>query len=90
LLERGTSVAFLVGSLDRPDLPPTLRSGPVRAAATAGVQILPMVMRDSNALVTRRPPVVRPGTIHVDVGAPIAVTPSDVDTGREAVVNALA
>jgi putative phosphoserine phosphatase/1-acylglycerol-3-phosphate O-acyltransferase len=89
LLERGTSVVFLVGSLDRPDLPPTLRSGPVRTAASAGVPIVPIVVRDSNALVTRRPPVVRPGTIHVDIGAPITVAPGEIDAARETVVSAL-
>ncbi len=77
LLEAGTSVVFLVGMIDRPDAPPGLRSGPARLAATAGVPIVPMAVLDSDSLVTRRPPVVRPGTIHVEVGAAIGVVGSD-------------
>ncbi len=89
LLERGTSVVFLVGVIDRPDQPPTLRSGPLRVAASAGVPVLPIVVRDSDVLVTRRPPVVRPGTIHVEIGEPVTVDPSAIDDARDAVVRAL-
>ncbi len=89
LLDQGTSVVFLVGPIDRPDEPPTLRSGPLRLAAGAGVPIVPMIVRDSDVLVTRRPPVVRPGTIHVEIGEPVMVDPTDVESAREAVVAAL-
>ena len=36
----------------------------------AEVPVLPIVLHDSERLVTRRPPVVRPGRMHVSVLAP--------------------
>jgi putative phosphoserine phosphatase/1-acylglycerol-3-phosphate O-acyltransferase len=90
LLERGTSIVFLVGPIDRPDEAPALRSGPLRLAAGAAVPIVPLVVRDSDRLVTRRPPVVRPGTIHVEIGAPITANAADLESARAAVAGALA
>jgi putative phosphoserine phosphatase/1-acylglycerol-3-phosphate O-acyltransferase len=89
LIAAGTSVVFLVGAIDRPDVVPALRSGPARLAAGAGVPIVPVVVRDSDALVTRRPPIVRPGTIHVDVRAPVTIS-ADAERVREQLAAALA
>ncbi len=66
-LGEGTSIAFLVGDPDRPDVIGPVRSAPLRLAAEAGVPLVPVVIHDSERLVTRRPPVVRPGTITLDV-----------------------
>lgn len=63
----GTSVVFMVGSVDDPGRVRPLRVAPLRLARAAEVPLVPIVIRDSEMLVTRRPPVIRPGTIHVEV-----------------------
>ena len=77
LLSAGTSVAFAVGSVDDPGRLDALRVAPLRLAYNASVPIVAVAIRDSEQLVTRRPPVVRPGTIHIDVTNPQRVTTSE-------------
>lgn len=69
-LAEGNSVVFVVGDTERPGTVGPLRSTPFRLAANTDVPVLPVVLHDSERLVTRRPPVVRPGTMHVSVLAP--------------------
>ena len=90
LLDGGTTVVFLVGAIDRPDVAPNVRSGPLRLAASARVPLVPMLVRDSDALVTRRPPVVRPGTIHVGIAPPITVEAGQQEAARTALAAAVA
>ncbi len=73
-LSLGRSVAIAHGSLETPNRISALPAAVARLAANAGVPILPIVMFDSERLVTRRPPMVRPGTIHVRVLEPQMVT----------------
>jgi putative phosphoserine phosphatase/1-acylglycerol-3-phosphate O-acyltransferase len=66
-LAQGNSVVFVVGDPERPGTIGPLRSTPFRLAAQTDTPVLPIVVHDSERLVTRRPPVVRPGTMHVSV-----------------------
>ena len=75
-LREGTSVVFMVGSIDDPGRVVPLRVAPLRLAHAADVPFTVAVIRDSEMLVTRRPPVVRPGTIHIDISPPQTITAS--------------
>ncbi len=85
LLAEGTSIAFGLGTRTLPNDgdDARLRSSIPRLAAGAHVTIVPVVIHDSERLVTRRPPMVRPGRIRVSVLEPVVVegsTRSDFET----------
>ena len=73
-LSEGTTVAIGIGDLAnlKSRNPSTsLRASITRLASQANVPIIPIIINGSDQLVTRRPPMIRPGTIRVEVLQPI-------------------
>ncbi len=76
-LENSTTVAIGIGDLSnlKSRNPSTnLRASITRLASQANVSIIPVIINGSDQLVTRRPPMIRPGRIQVEVLQPITFT----------------
>ena len=72
-IRSGTSVAiFPEGTRTRDGTLGPFKKGGVRLAAEAGVPIVPIAIRGSREIMPRGSVFLRRGTVHVDVGEPIA------------------
>jgi putative phosphoserine phosphatase / 1-acylglycerol-3-phosphate O-acyltransferase len=90
-LAGGTTVAFGIGdlaNLKSRNQSTTIRASITRLASQAGVSIIPIVIDGTDRLVTRRPPMIRPGIVRVEVLAPMTFecrTRADHEAAAEAI-----
>jgi 1-acyl-sn-glycerol-3-phosphate acyltransferase len=86
-IRSGTSVAiFPEGTRTRDGTLGPFKKGGVHLAAEAGVPIVPIAIRGSRAIMPRGSFFLRRGTVHVDVGEPIATAGAHSPAERTALV----
>jgi 1-acyl-sn-glycerol-3-phosphate acyltransferase len=86
-IRSGTSVAiFPEGTRTRDGTLGPFKKGGVRLAAEAGVPIVPIAIRGSREIMPRGSIFLRRGTVHVDVGEPIATASIHSSADRTALV----